>query len=681
MRGGTSSGAARRASRSVALALSVVAVVFGLAACDPTDRVLTVRLHDSAGSGPAANVTVAVIPSSAPGSEPVATGITDDAGVVHFTAPVLGAGTYVLRFGSPAHQFDGDVLAGSDNERWWNGTADDAAASPDGATPVHVDGSNPVDVTESYAVPRGSIRNSVYTSTGEPLNGLVVTAHAWPSGKVIATTRTNASGTYAFTGLPAQNYKIGIARSGTATFYAGLTASDQTHILDDAAEIPALVEPHELPGGPTVVSDDGVIRGRTLDGTTPVPGVVVLVFTSANQFVTSVTTNGNANFNISGLPTGSYRLLAYDPDGRYAATVHGSPTPDLSGGTLVATSSVPAPNTRISMGGLDCPRAQGGDGQLVGADLRNCDLRNANLTGANLTDADLTRADLTGADLTRAQLTRTIVNGTDLTDATLYRVKARELVADPGPAALPQHWGIHYGALFGPYADLTNVQMGGFRYSIPGVSLRGANLNGAGIFARDILRGVQISEATFEGAELRNQVLYGYLHDINLRGARLSGITFDGAVLDGIDLSFAELGGLEMQGVSFKGITAAGTTGSTSDGGANWQEDAFSAYWRWDGLRFVPQGPGNTLANTDYTGSGVLRGRNLAGWNMTNIKLADADLTGTDLTGATMTGADIRGADLSDARLDGVISDGVTADADTVLPAGWAVVGGVLVKG
>ena len=74
--------------------------------------------------------------------------------------------------------------------------------------------------------------------------------------------------------------------------------------------------------------------------------------------------------------------------------------------------------------GCDFIRANLGESNLSGADLKGSDFKGANLSGADLKGADLsgselTDANLSGSDLTDANLTFAIMNGAILCNTTM----------------------------------------------------------------------------------------------------------------------------------------------------------------------------------------------------------------------------------------------------------------------
>ena len=82
---------------------------------------------------------------------------------------------------------------------------------------------------------------------------------------------------------------------------------------------------------------------------------------------------------------------------------------------------------------------------MAGAQLGNTDLEDANLKSGNLESAILEQADLEGANLADAALAH-------------LRFPVRGLIKGT-PAALPEHWKLVDGYLFGPEDDLYGVDL------------------------------------------------------------------------------------------------------------------------------------------------------------------------------------------------------------------------------
>ena len=78
--------------------------------------------------------------------------------------------------------------------------------------------------------------------------------------------------------------------------------------------------------------------------------------------------------------------------------------------------------------------------------------------------------------------------------------------------------------------------------------------------------------------------------------------------------------------------------------------------------------------------SADLRAANLSSADLRGANLSGADLSGTDLVGANLSSANLSGANLSGADLTDVISSNIISDADTILPSGYQLIDGHIVK-
>ncbi len=466
--------------------------VFGLTGCHPSpaDTALKLSLFDTASSTtPAANVTVSVYPAADSSAPATASGITDSDGNVWFTHTQLPAGGYVVMFGSPTFEIDGSPVPGSDNARWYNGSATDAATSRDDAATVTVTGTEPTQVTESYAVPRGHIDDTIDDAAGHHLSDVEVTAIAKPSGQPVATTTTSSSGLYHFGGLPAQNYTLEFSKPGYGTLYVGAYGLEPRigYSVADGPEIPAVLDAYGDPNYVLRMSIESTISGTVTDGADPVSGVIVGAYVgSTDHLSTATTTAADGTFTLHGLRGIGYKLGFADPSGAHSLYYYGEKNAaDLSQADVVKISgSTDNSVGTIALPGNDCAAAQTGTKYFFDGDLRNCplegmdfsgaailsptdltgaDLSNANLHGTGLfgstyTDVDFSGADVsyadmsgstfTNVDFTGADFTTTDINNADLSDATLTGVVSSGVRGTP--AALPTGWTLVGGVLVPP---------------------------------------------------------------------------------------------------------------------------------------------------------------------------------------------------------------------------------------
>jgi uncharacterized protein YjbI with pentapeptide repeats len=329
------------------------------------------------------------------------------------------------------------------------------------------------------------------------------------------------------------------------------------------------------------------------------------------------------------------------------------------------------------------------------------------LTGALLDRADLTGASLTSANLTGARMVGAAVGGATLQTAVLTGLAARALTGTP---TLPVNWRLVRGALLGPRAVVTQVDLAGADLaginlsfaSITSLSVAGADLTGANL-THALLNDVEVDGAVLTGATVsltrgvnltgqpaapagesdpRWTVEQGYLvgpgvyldrarlTGVDLSYRDLSGANLSGAVLTDVDLrgsslSSAALGGtvltrplvdgLDLSGVAAtKGLRAQGMVGTIAElPGPTWTQVGGSLV-----------GPGAELERPDLAGAD-LHLVDLTGTTLWFPKMGGADLHGASLAAAYIWSADMRGADLSGANLANAVLQGSDlTDAD-----------------
>jgi uncharacterized protein YjbI with pentapeptide repeats len=369
-----------------------------------------------------------------------------------------------------------------------------------------------------------------------------------------------------------------------------------------------------------------------------------------------------------------------------------------SGGVVGAPSALPA-GFKVLRGFLAGPQAV-----LTGADLGGTDLAGVDLTGATMTkvrsgtvtgtpvlpsgwkliggyligpDADLSSAQLSGLDLSGCNLSQVVltgasVSGTDLRQASLYRLQSGGLVGVP---QLPPEYRLANGYIIGRDVVLTGATLSGLdlsgvdlrRSSLYGASLVGTNLSGV------VLTGAFVTGSNFTGANLTGVVMdSGILSRSTFTGATMTnasfGVTFewprsggivgvpaklptgwvlvsgclfgDGADVSGADLSGADLRGLVLRTVVFDG---ANLDGADLSGADMWSISARAATFR-----------NATLVSTS---------------------LVSADLTGADLSGANMkwvrlNGSVVQGAEFGTAMFIS-LAPGTLTGTPASLPASW----------
>ena len=390
---------------------------------------------------------------------------------------------------------------------------------------------------------------------------------------------------------------------------------------------------------------------------------------------------------------------------------------NLTGVDLSSTSL----NGVTAQGVIGTPRLPVGWAQLggfllgPGANLTNATLpagtiANVNLYGANLSGADLSAVQLVNvassdiasywptklpsgwtllggfllgptADLTDATLTNLDLDGVNLAHATLTGVSGRGLTGTP---QLPESWVIRAGALLGPTADLTGVNLSGS--DLTGVDLSGANLTDVG------LQGATLTGADLTGAILTGAVAQG-LHGCPTLGA---GWVCGGGFLigPGVNLAWTSIEGLDLTGVDLSGANLTGAA-LTSDNlaTANLSQATLTDV-NSSGLTGTPRLPsGFALLGGHLVGpTAQLAWDDLHGLSFAGVDLTGADLVGVNLSGSDLTGVDLSGANLSGAVLDGTVLDGAALGTATLtgvtssdiqgtptsLPPGWVLEAGQL---
>jgi uncharacterized protein YjbI with pentapeptide repeats len=268
-----------------------------------------------------------------------------------------------------------------------------------------------------------------------------------------------------------------------------------------------------------------------------------------------------------------------------------------SGGIIGEPSTLPA-NWRLVDGYLIGPDAQVTQANLTGANLSGADMQMISLTGTNLTDANMA-----GADLVDAGLGLTTLTGANLSGADLAKLASWSITGTP--AALPLHWTLRNGFLFGPQAWFYGVDLSG-------QNLSGLDLSGA------------------------------FLELSNITGANLSGANFAGANLAGARIAKTDLTGTVLAGALLYGIrSGGGVTGSPASLPAGWVLRSGwligpSVFLDYDNLNGV------SLSGTDMAGAetswSTFTGANLSGTNLAGSFLTTSDFTKADLRGADLFG-------------------------------------------
>lgn len=598
---------------SIAAALVMVGV-FGLTACHPLPEqtALQMTLTDSASSdAPAANVNVWAFPAGDTTAPATTIAVTDASGTVWFTHDALPAGDYQIMFGSPAG-IDG-LERPVDESRWYDGSATGAATTRSGAETITVSAAGPLELTDSFAVPRGNLDGYLFDG-GDRLEGFTVSLYAVPTGSVVATTTTDADGFYLFSDVPAQAYKVRYTKPGWTSIWGG-EGNRTEYSFADAASYRAVEDTVYDGLYDHYPEPESTLTGTvTPDGTNPMGGVFVAAFVAdTDQLAETTTTASDGTFTLHGLAGVDYHLAFYAPGGAVPAMVLGGgagpeATLDPADGSAFSLQ----PGGTLSVGtvsmtvGADCAAAQAGATKLREADLHNCDLH----------DADLSHVGLRYANLAGANLSH---------------------------AMLPE-------SMFDPASPLG------------GATLVGANLVGANLSAAQASSGyTDMSGADLSGADLSHA---------DMESAFLTGSDLVGANLSQTDLSYADIDESDVSGADLSSATFRYTT----TGDLTWTTaPTIPAGYRLINQALI--GAGTAFNGTDFSGAD-LSGMNLTDLWLTSVNLTGADLSNTTLTDTSWLEVNLSGADLSGADLSPDSSGYLTWDASTVLPDGWSIVNG-----
>ena len=236
----------------------------------------------------------------------------------------------------------------------------------------------------------------------------------------------------------------------------------------------------------------------------------------------------------------------------------------------------------------------------------------ANLAEANFSQAKVIRAEFGGANLAGAEFTQASLEGIDLSKPEFAKARIVRHLDD--------------------IEEELRVKIIDHKRWVDSLSKEGKRL----VMKDCDLSGLQMHDVNWAAAEFHNVDL----HDIVLRGAKLSMATFRNCRMNNADLS-----GVEGCGTNFSGSSLTGTNFSEGDFSIVTSINNAKTKWR-----------------TNFEGA------NLAGAAFADAKLSDArfakanlvnaDFTGADLTNADLTGADITGADLTGAKsanIDGAV--------------------------
>ena len=236
-----------------------------------------------------------------------------------------------------------------------------------------------------------------------------------------------------------------------------------------------------------------------------------------------------------------------------AATLTGVRT----GGITGAPDSLPEP-WKLIAGYLIGPSADLTNANLTGADLTGTDLTRSNLAGAVLEGANLAEVYLYGATLSATK-----IGGSDLSATYLSGVVTRSVSGVP--SGLPSGWEIRCGVLFGPGSNLSKANLS--KCSLKSANLTGVTFSSpigsamlTGVSSGSV-KGTPSKLPSGWG------VAYGFVigPGANLKAARLVGLNLTARPLSSVSLKGADLSGANLTGANLGKAALAGTNLTKAD--------------------------------------------------------------------------------------------------------------------
>jgi uncharacterized protein YjbI with pentapeptide repeats len=337
---------------------------------------------------------------------------------------------------------------------------------------------------------------------------------------------------------------------------------------------------------------------------------------------------------------------------------------------------------------------------LSGTNLEGMDLSQFNLTGwraVNITGVPATLPD--GYGIVTAGAERSLVGpgvnlyGASLSraDISMYNLEGAKILnlRNAGTTKLPpgyQEWG---GGVLGRGSDLSGTDLFGRHtpHMWVGQDLSGINLaysskfgyesNFVGTNLKDIIWtratqpffGANLTGQNFAGVNFTSAT-GGVAEQANLNGANLSGIQAYRVTGDATKWSTIAFQTISAVGANLAGANVAGNSHSFQGGNL----------------------AGANLSGINATGTASFEYANLSGVSSGGIVGGDRFLQNewwlrngfivgpsVNLSGQDLAGVDLRGVNLEGANLVGASGSGIPIDGSTKLPAGWAIVDGVLV--
>jgi Carboxypeptidase regulatory-like domain len=171
--------------------------------------------------------------------------------------------------------------------------------------------------TEGQPLERGAISGLVTSATGQPIAKATVTV--LDDGSSVASSQTEADGTYTVGSLPAGDYTVKFA---VAAPVAGFSPGGGNYLpqyyeekgSSQDADSVSVQEGATTTGIDARLLTGGVIKGQALDQSgTPVHGMEVTVYGAGAEAIQSTYTDSEGHYTIDQLQSGSYALGAAEP--------------------------------------------------------------------------------------------------------------------------------------------------------------------------------------------------------------------------------------------------------------------------------------------------------------------------------------------------------------------------------
>lgn len=219
---------------------------------------------------------------------------------------------------------------------WWADAVDEASA-----TPLTLEGAAIITDISPVLMLGGSISGAVTDAGGTPVENVTVTAFQPETMNASASVFTDTAGAYTLAGLPAGEYLVEFQTWNTGANLVGEWWDDAAR-PENATRVTVAVA--EDAGG----VDAALALGNSVSGVvtdsdgSPLPSVVVDLFTATGEYVSAAWTDGDGAYTVGGLRDGEYRIR-FNPEnssvnvaGEWwddAATEEDAAVVDLSGGT------------------------------------------------------------------------------------------------------------------------------------------------------------------------------------------------------------------------------------------------------------------------------------------------------------------------------------------------------------